>query len=174
MVEDRLVHQRQPDENGELVADDGFHADHGIEAAHQRHAAADRQIAQQQHVAGAVEQRKLPGDPVVAAELHLDAVAHDRHDHREVAMHRALGPRRRAGRVDDHREVAVVDLDLGLDVGLAFDQVGEIGEPRGGDLAGEIDRDHLHAALFQRGATVGLGVQHVVDDGEPHPAWSRM
>jgi len=44
-----------------------------------------------------------------------------------------------------------------------------ISEPRGGDLAGEIDRDHLHAALFQRGATVGLGVQHVVDDGEPHP-----
>jgi len=30
-----------------------------------------------------MEQRELPGDAVVAAKLHLDAVAHDSHDHGE-------------------------------------------------------------------------------------------
>ena len=168
MIEDRLVHQRQADEHGQPVAHDGFHADHGIEAAHQRHAAADRQIAQQQHVAGAVEQRKLPGDAVVPAELHFDGVAHHGHDDGEMTMHRPLRPRRRARRVDDHREIAVVDLDIRLDLGLALDEIVEILQSRRGDLAGEIDRDHLHAALFQRGATVGLRVQTVVDQRKAH------
>ena len=126
VIEDRLVHQRQPDEHRQLVAHDRLHADHRIKAAHQRHPATDREVAEQQHMAGAVEQRKLPGDAVVAAEVHLDAVAHDRHHHGEVAMHRALRPRGGAGRVDDHRQVAVVDLDLGLDLGLALYQLVEI------------------------------------------------
>ena len=66
MIEDRLIHQRQPDKDREPVAHDRLHAGDRIEAAHQRHAAADRQIAQQQHMAGAMKQRKLPGDAVVA------------------------------------------------------------------------------------------------------------
>ena len=168
MIEDRLVHQRQADEHGQPVAHDRFHADHGIEAAHQRHPAADRKIAQQQHVAGAVEQRKLPGDAVVPAELHFDGVAHHGHDHGEMTMHRALGPRRRARSVDDHREIAVVELDLRLDLGLALDEIVEILQSRRRDLAGEIDRDHLHAALFQCGAAIGLRVQIVVDQRKTH------
>ena len=35
--------------------------------------------------------------------------------------------------------------------------------PRRGDVAGQIDRDHLHAALFQRGAPLALRMQIVVD-----------
>ena len=103
VIKDRLIHQRQADENGQLVAHDGFHADYRIEASHQRHSPADRQIAQEQHVAGAVEQRELPGDAVVAAKLHLDGVAHHRHHHGEMAMHRGLRPRRGARGIDDHR-----------------------------------------------------------------------
>ena len=41
-------------------------------------------------------------------------------------MHRALRPRRGARGVDDHREIAVVDLDLGFDIGLALEQIVEI------------------------------------------------
>ena len=90
MIEDRLIHQRQADKDRKLVAHDGFHADHRIEAAHQRHSSADGKVTQQQHMAGAVEQRKLPGNSIIAPEMHFDRVAHHGHDDREVAMHRAL------------------------------------------------------------------------------------
>ena len=168
VIEDRLVHQGQPDEHGELVAHDGFHAHHGVEATHQRHAAADRKITEQQHMAGAVEQRKLPGDAVIAVEMHLDAIAHDRHDHREMAMHRALRARRGAGGIDDHRQIAVVDVDLGLDLGLALHQVVEILQALRGGGAGKIHRDQSDAALLQRGAAIRLRVQIVVDQRETH------
>ena len=49
-----------------------------------------------------------------------------------------------------------------------FDQIVEILQPRRGDVAGEIDRDQLHAALFQRGAAIGLRMQIVVDQREAH------
>lgn len=168
MIEDGLVHQRQTDEHGQPIAHDRLHAGDRVEAAHQRHAAADREIAEQQHVAGTVEQRELPGDAVVARELHLDAVAHHGHDHGEVTMHRALRPRRRARRVDDHREIAVVDLDLGLDVRMPLDEVVEAGKPRGPRRPGEIDGDQLDAALFQRRPPLRLRNQIVVDEREPH------
>ena len=119
-------------------------------------------------MAGAMEQRKLPGDAVIAVEMHLDAVAHDRHDHGEMAMHRALRPRGGAGGVDDHREIAVVDLDLGLDLGLALDQFVEILQALRGGLAGKIDRDQVDAALLQRGAAIRLRMQIVVDQRKAH------
>ncbi len=83
-------------------------------------------------------------------------------------MHRALRPRRGARGVDDHRQIAVVDLDLGLDVGLALYQIVEILQARRGGRAGEVDRDQLDAALLQRGAAVGLRMQIVVDQRETH------
>ena len=156
MIEDGLIHQRQADKDRQLVAHDGFHARHRIEAAHQCHASADRQIAQQQHMTRAVEQRKLPGNAVVAIQMHLDGVAHHRHHHREMTMHRALRPRRRAAGIDDHRQIAVVEVDLGLDLRLAFQQIVEILKARRGGRAGQIDRDQIDAALLQRRAPIGL------------------
>ena len=47
-------------------------------------------------------------------------------------------------------------------------KVVEILQPRRGGVAGEIDRDQLHAALFQRRAPVGLRMQIVVDQREAH------
>ncbi len=83
-------------------------------------------------------------------------------------MHRALRARRGARRIDDHREISVVEIDLGLDVGLAFCQIVEIFEALGRGRASKIDRDEIDAELLQRRAPVGLRVQIVVDEGKTH------
>ena len=168
MIEDRLVHHRQPDKHREAVARDRLHGDDGIEPTHQRHLAADREIAEQQDMAGAVEQRKLSGDAVVAGEAHFHRIAHHRHDHREVTMHRALGTRSGAAGVDDHGEIALVELDLGLDVGVPGDELREAAEPLRRRRSRQVDGDQIEAATRQRRPPVRLGVEAVVDHGETH------
>ncbi len=116
----------------------------------------------------AVEQRKLTGDAVIAVEVHLDGVAHDSHDNGEMTMHRALRPRGGAAGVDDHRQIAVVEVDLGLDVGLALQQTVEILKTLCGGRSGQIDRDQIDAAPLKRRAPVCLRMQIVVDQGEAH------
>ena len=59
-------------------------------------------------------------------------------------------------------------LDLGLDLGLALDQIVEIFQVPCGGLAGEIDRDQIDAALLQRRAPIGLRMQIVVDQRKTH------
>ncbi len=114
----------------------------------------------------AVEQRKLPGDAVIAIEMHLDGVAHDRHDHGEMTMHRAFRARRRARRIDDHRQIAVVEVDVRLDLGLALQQRVKLFQSRGSGRAGQIDRDQIDTKLVQRRAPVWLHIKIVVDQCE--------
>ena len=131
---------------------------------------------------GAVENRKLTRDSVIARQLHLDAIAHHGHDDGEMAVHRAFRPRRGARSIDDHREIAVVDLDFRLDLGLALEQVVEAFETGGRGGAGEIDRDEVDAARLQRRAPVGLRMEIIVDQRETdlsmaedvvHVGWSE-
>ena len=49
-----------------------------------------------------------------------------------------------------------------------FDEIVEVLQSCLGDLAGKIDRDHLHAALFQRVAAIGLRMHDVVDQRKAH------
>ena len=125
-------------------------------------------IAQQQNVPRAVEQRKLPGDAVVTIQLQLDGVAHHRHHHGQMAVHRTLRARGGAAGVDDHRQIAVVEVDVGLDLGLAFEQVVEVSQTGGCGLAGQVDGNQVDAALLERGAAIRLGMQIVVDQREAH------
>jgi hypothetical protein len=65
-------------------------------------------------------------------------------------MHRPLRARGRARGIDDHREIAIANLDLGLDVGLAMQQAVELRKTRRLGGAAEIDRDQIDAARLRR------------------------
>ena len=116
----------------------------------------------------AVKQRKLPGNAVVAIQMHLDGVAHHRHHHRKMTMHRALRARRRAAGIDDHGQIAVVEIDIGLDLGLALQQIVEVLKARRCGRAGQIDRHQIDAPLLQRHAPIGLRIEIVVDQRKTH------
>ena len=64
--------------------------------------------------------------------------------------------------------IAVVDLDLGLDLGSALYQIVEMFQARGSRRAGEIDRDQIDTAFCKRRAPVGLPIQIVVDECKIH------
>ena len=83
-------------------------------------------------------------------------------------MHRAFRPRRGARRINDHRQIAVVEVDLGLELGLTLQQIVEVLQALCSGGAGEIDGNQLDAALLQRRAAIGLRMEIVVDQGEPY------
>ncbi len=168
MVEHRLIHQRQAEEHRQALALDRLQRLERIEPAHQRHLAADREIGQHHDMAGAMEDRHLAADRVLARQARFEGVAQRRHHHGEMAVHRALGARRRAASVDDHRQVAIVDGDVGLGLGLALKKRVEVRQAGGRRLSREVDGDEVEAAPGERRAAFGLHVEIVVDQGEAH------
>jgi hypothetical protein len=165
MREQRAVHHRQADHDGDAVALDGFEHCGRVEAAKDDERAADRERRHQHCVLAAMKERQHAAPHVAAlgAAAPFDHVAQQHRVHRGVRMHHAFLPPGGAARVHDERKLRAVDVHFGQRGGALSDRFRHGGNPLGRRIAVEHAEHRRDALVLQQIAQRGLGVQGRVD-----------